>query len=70
MTGRRSEARTHLCGISRIASVLAFGTPVALPRAPEAIGMMTWTEFGAYVSVAATVFAGGVGFCWVVLWRQ
>jgi hypothetical protein len=32
--------------------------------------MMTWTEFGAYVSVAVTVFAGGVGFCWVVLWRQ
>jgi hypothetical protein len=32
--------------------------------------MVTWTQFGAYVSVATTVFAGGVGLCWLVLWRQ
>jgi hypothetical protein len=32
--------------------------------------MMTWAEFGAYVSVAVTVFAGGVGLCWLTLWRQ
>jgi hypothetical protein len=32
--------------------------------------MVTWTEFGAYASVAVTMFAGGLGLCWLVLWRQ
>ena len=32
--------------------------------------MITWTQFGAYVSLAVTNFAGGVGLCWFVLWRQ
>jgi hypothetical protein len=32
--------------------------------------MVTWTEFGAYTSVAVTMFAGGLGLCWLVLWRQ
>jgi hypothetical protein len=43
-----------------------------LPHAAEENGrsMITWTQFGAYVSVAVTIFAGGVGLCWFVLWRQ
>jgi hypothetical protein len=32
--------------------------------------MVTWTEFGTYASVAVTMFAGGLGLCWLVLWRQ
>lgn len=32
--------------------------------------MITWTEFGAYASLALTLFAGGVGLCWYALWRQ
>jgi hypothetical protein len=32
--------------------------------------MITWSQFGAYASVAVTVFAGGVGVCWFVLWRH
>jgi len=32
--------------------------------------MVTWTELGAYTSVAVTMFAGGLGLCWLVLWRQ
>jgi hypothetical protein len=31
---------------------------------------MTWTEFGAYTSVVFAIFAGCVGLCWLVLWRQ
>ena len=32
--------------------------------------MVTWSQFGVYASVALMIFAGGVGFCWFVLWRQ
>jgi hypothetical protein len=32
--------------------------------------MITWTQFGAYVSVAFTIFAGGVGLCWFAFWRH
>jgi len=32
--------------------------------------MITWSQFGAYASVVLMVFAGGVGLCWLVLWRQ
>jgi hypothetical protein len=32
--------------------------------------MITWTQFSAYVSVVATVAAGGVGLCWLMFWRQ
>ena len=32
--------------------------------------MITWSQFGAYASVVFAVFAGGVGLCWFVLWRQ
>ena len=51
--------------------VASFGTVVARVAPPEdALSMITWTQFGAYVSVAFTIFAGGVGVCWFVLWRQ
>jgi hypothetical protein len=44
---------------------------VALKPPPEgAVGMVTWGQFGAYASVAVAIFAGGVGICWLVLWRQ
>jgi len=32
--------------------------------------MITWSQFGAYASVALTIFASGIGLCWFVLWRQ
>jgi len=32
--------------------------------------MITWSQFGAYTSVVVTIFAGGVGLCWLVLWRH
>jgi hypothetical protein len=32
--------------------------------------MLTWTELGAYLSIVFTMFAGGVGVCYLVLWRQ
>jgi len=32
--------------------------------------MITWSQFGAYVSVAFTIFAGGVGLCWFAFWRH
>jgi hypothetical protein len=32
--------------------------------------MLTWTQFGAYISVAITLFAGALGVCWLTLWRQ
>jgi hypothetical protein len=32
--------------------------------------MLTWTEFGGYLSVVSAVFAGGVGVCYLVLWRE
>ena len=32
--------------------------------------MLTWTQCGAYLSVAVALFAGGVGVCWFLLWRQ
>jgi hypothetical protein len=32
--------------------------------------MITWSQFGAYASVALMIFAGGVGLCWFVLWRE
>jgi hypothetical protein len=32
--------------------------------------MVSWSQFGAYASVVVTIFAGGVGLCWFVLWRQ
>jgi hypothetical protein len=42
-----------------------------LPQRAEARNTdVSWTEFGAYASLALMIFAGGVGFCWLVLWRQ
>jgi hypothetical protein len=46
----------------RLLSVLAV--------AEETKSMITWTQFGAYISLAISLFAGGVGVCWFVLWRQ
>jgi len=58
-------------GITGAFSPGQFGTVVALSCRPgDAVGMITWTQFGAYVSVIFTVFAGGVGLCWFAFWRQ
>ena len=32
--------------------------------------MITWMQFGAYTSVALSVFGGGVWLCWLLLWRH
>jgi len=32
--------------------------------------MLTWMQLGGYLSIVATVFAGGVGICYLVLWRE
>jgi len=32
--------------------------------------MITWAQFGAYISVALTIFAGGLGLCWFAFWRE
>jgi hypothetical protein len=32
--------------------------------------MLTWTQLGGYLSIVVTVFAGGVGVCYLVLWRE
>ena len=32
--------------------------------------MVSWSQFGAYTSVVVMIFAGGIGLCWFVLWRQ
>jgi hypothetical protein len=32
--------------------------------------MLTWMQLGGYLSIVFTVFAGGVGVCYMVLWRE
>jgi hypothetical protein len=32
--------------------------------------MLTWMQLGGYLSIVATVCAGGVGLCYLVLWRE
>jgi hypothetical protein len=32
--------------------------------------MLTWMQLGGYLSIVFTVFAGGVGVCYLVLWRE
>jgi hypothetical protein len=32
--------------------------------------MLTWTELVAYLSVVFSVWGGGVGLCYMWLWRE
>jgi hypothetical protein len=32
--------------------------------------MLTWTQLGGYLSIVGAVFAGGLGLCYLVLWRE
>ena len=32
--------------------------------------MLTWMQLGVYLSIVFTVFSGGVGVCYLVLWRE
>jgi hypothetical protein len=32
--------------------------------------MLTWTQLAAYLSVVAALCGGGVGLCWLLLWRE
>ena len=41
-----------------------------MARPEDAVNVITWSQFGAYASVVVTIFAGGVGICWLVLWRH
>ena len=39
-----------------------------LLKAP--VTMLTWTQLVAYLSVVAALCGGGVGLCWLLLWRE
>jgi hypothetical protein len=32
--------------------------------------MLTWMQLAAYLSVVAAFCGGGVGLCWLLLWRE
>jgi hypothetical protein len=32
--------------------------------------MLTWTQLAAYLSIVAALGGGGVGLCWLFLWRE
>jgi hypothetical protein len=32
--------------------------------------MLTWTQLAAYLSIVTALCGGGVGLCWLLLWRQ
>ncbi|HET7343903.1 MAG TPA: hypothetical protein VFL90_20740, partial [Methylomirabilota bacterium] len=59
-----------LCGIVGVLTLRQCGTFVAATPRAEATSTVSWTEFGAYTSLALMIFVGGVALCWLVLWRQ
>jgi hypothetical protein len=32
--------------------------------------MLTWTQLAGYMSIAVALCGGGVGLCWLLLWRE
>jgi hypothetical protein len=32
--------------------------------------MLTWTQLAGYMSIVAALCGGGVGLCWLLLWRE
>ena len=36
----------------------------------HATEMLTWMQLAAYLSIVATLCGGGIGLCWLLLWRE
>jgi hypothetical protein len=34
------------------------------------LAMLTWTQLAAYLTVVAALCGGGVGLCYLLLWRE
>jgi hypothetical protein len=32
--------------------------------------MLTWIQLAGYMSIVAALCGGGVGICWLLLWRE
>ena len=43
---------------------------VERPLLRSPVTMLTWMQLAAYLSVVAAFCGGGVGLCWLLLWRE
>jgi hypothetical protein len=34
------------------------------------VDMLDWTQLAAYLSIVAALCGGGIGLCWLLLWRE
>jgi hypothetical protein len=32
--------------------------------------MLTWSQLAVYLSIVAALCGGGIGICWLLLWRE